>query len=77
MRKNSGRDEPVGQALRYLDRIRSGKALTAAGRPIPPCPDVPGFCYVLCDLTEEVVANCKILYDASTADPGSTWLLLL
>ena len=64
MKKGSSSDEPIGQALRYLDLVRSGKALTATGRPIHACPHVPGFCYVLCDLTEDVVRNCRVVYDA-------------
>lgn len=64
MKKGTDSDEPIGQALRYLDLVRSGKALTATGRPIPPCNHIPGFCYILCDLTEDVVRNCRVVYDA-------------
>ena len=49
--------DPIEQALGYLDRVRQGKVTTADGRPIPGSEHVPGFCYVLCDLTPSVVAT--------------------
>ena len=45
--------DPIEQTLGYLRRIRAGQMLTAAGRAIPNSPNVPGFCYVVCDLTPE------------------------
>jgi hypothetical protein len=51
--------DPIEQALGYLQRIRQGKVLTANGRPIPASQDIPGFCYVLCDLTESVRLRCE------------------
>lgn len=51
--------DPIEQALGYLQRIRQGKVLTANGRPIPASQDIPGFCYVLCDLTESVRQRCE------------------
>ena len=53
--------DPVEQALGYLERIRDGKVKTARGRPIPRSEDIPGFCYVLCDLTTSVQKRCKML----------------
>ena len=53
--------DPVEQALGYLERIRDGKVMTAGGRPIPRSEDIPGFCYVLCDLTTSVQKRCKML----------------
>ncbi|MHA7685914.1 hypothetical protein [Cupriavidus sp. PET2-C1] len=52
--------DPIEQALGYLQRIRDGKAKTAAGRQIPRSEDIPGFCYVLCDLTSSVEARGKM-----------------
>lgn len=52
--------DPIEQALGYLNRIRDGKATTPQGRPIPNSSDIPGYCYVLCDLTESVQNRCKL-----------------
>ena len=51
--------DPIDQALSYLDRIRDGQAKTASGLLIPNSRDVPGFCYILCDLTSTVLKRCK------------------
>jgi len=59
---------PVEQALGYLKRIRNGKVLTKTGRPIPNSEDVPGFCYVICDLTASVIDRCGILDLQITSD---------
>jgi hypothetical protein len=61
--------DPIEQALGYLDRIRQGKVTTATGRPIPESDAIPGFCYVLCDLTESVVKRCK-MHDAIRTSDG-------
>ena len=58
----------IEQALGYLERIRNGNALTAKGRPIPGSTDIPGYCYVLCDITSSVQRQCKILNLRVTAD---------
>ncbi|MCY4122239.1 MAG: ATP-binding protein, partial [Acidobacteria bacterium] len=55
--------DPVQQALQYLNRIRRGKVQTAEGRPIPNPDDVPGFCYVICDLTPTVKELCVLTHD--------------
>lgn len=60
--------DPVEQTLGYLDRIRSGGTKTATGRPIPHSEDIPGFCYVICDLTPSVVRRCKTLNLTVTSD---------
>ena len=52
--------DPIEQALNYLDRIRQGSVQTAQGRPIPASEDIPGFCYVICDLTPSIVKRCKV-----------------
>jgi len=60
MRKDAseGKD-PIQQCLDYVKRVRSGGILTAAGRPIPPSPNQPAFCYVLADLTPPMVSRCE------------------
>ncbi|EOW7023411.1 ATP-binding protein [Klebsiella pneumoniae] len=50
---------PIDQALSYLERIREGKVTTKSGRPIPSNNDIPGYCYVLCDLTESMHRRCR------------------
>ncbi|WP_433631577.1 ATP-binding protein [Chryseobacterium cucumeris] len=60
--------DPVEQALGYLKRIRSGKVLTKTGRPIPNSENIPGFCYVICDLTTSVIERCGILDLQITSD---------
>jgi hypothetical protein len=61
--------DPIEQALGYLDRIRQGRVQTANGRLIPGSDQIPGFCYVLCDLTPTVVQRCKI-HDAIRTSDG-------
>ena len=61
--------DPIEQALGYLDRIRQGKVQTASGRLIPGSEHIPGFCYVLCDLTDSVVQRCK-MHDAIRTSDG-------
>ena len=34
--------------------------MTAKGRPIRGAENVPGFCYVICDLTKSVEQRCKM-----------------
>lgn len=65
----SGEDkDPIEQALGYLDRIRTGQAMTASGRPIPRSEDIPGFCYVVCDITPSVERRCKMAQLKVTSD---------
>jgi hypothetical protein len=58
MREGEDKD-PIDQALSYLERIRDGKVTTISGRPIPGNNDIPGYCYVLCDLTESMHRRCR------------------
>ncbi|HCN51827.1 MAG TPA: ATP-binding protein [Chryseobacterium sp.] len=60
--------DPVEQALGYLKRIRDGKVLTKTGRPIPNSENIPGFCYVICDITPTVKERCEILDLQITSD---------
>lgn len=60
--------DPIEQALDYLDRIRQGKVTTAGGRPIPSSEHIPGFCYVICDITPTVEKRCRMHDAVSTSD---------
>lgn len=61
--------DPIEQALGYLNRIRDGVVKTASGRLIPDSSNIPGYCYVLCDLTPSVVQRCKF-HDATRTSDG-------
>lgn len=67
---SAGEDrDPVEQAIGYLNRIRNGKVFTKSGRPIPESEDIPGFCYVIADLTPSVKERCRVHHDfVETAD---------
>lgn len=52
--------DPIEQTLGYLRRIRAGEMTTASGRPIPNSPDVPAFCYVVCDMTPRMKERCEL-----------------
>ena len=64
-----GGGDPIEQALNYLDRIRKGTVQTAQGRPIPASEDIPGFCYVICDLTSTIEERCK-MHDLTRTSDG-------
>ena len=59
---------PIEQALLYLNNIRDGGVKTKLNRPIPQSRDIPGFCYVVCDLTETMINRCKLYSLHPTAD---------
>lgn len=50
--------DPISQALRYLKQVRDGNVTTAAGRPILGSGQIPGFCYVVADLTPTMRDRC-------------------
>ncbi len=62
--------DPIEQALDYLKRIRAGKVRTRAGRPIPASDHIPGYCYVLGDLTPSFVDRCRNIYDLTPTSDG-------
>ncbi len=66
--KSGEETDPIEQALGYLNRIRKGKVTTANGRPIPNSEDIPGFCYVICDLTRSIVERCEFFDLTVTSD---------
>ena len=51
--------DPIEQTLNYLNRVRSGKVTTVTGRPIPNSDNIPGYCYIVCDLTPKMTERCK------------------
>lgn len=57
--KSGETDNPIEQALGYLERIREGNATNPQGRPIPAPNDIPGFCYIICDITPTIKKCCK------------------
>ncbi len=60
--------DPIEQALGYLKRVRSGSVTTETGRPIPNSDDIPGFCYVICDITPTIKDRCDFLDLRVTSD---------
>lgn len=60
--------DPIAQCLGYLDRVRDGKVKTKSGQLIPPASTIPGYCYVICDLTETMINRCKMAGLTMTAD---------
>lgn len=64
------KDDPVQQALNYLHRVRTGKVTTADGRPIPRADTIPGFCYVICDISPFVRDRCLINHDLNVTSDG-------
>lgn len=51
--------DPIEQALGYLRRIRDGGVMTKTGRKIPNARDLPGYVYVIADLTDSMRARCE------------------
>ncbi|MDD5125113.1 ATP-binding protein, partial [Methylovulum sp.] len=66
--KSGEEKDPIEQALGYLNRIRKGQVTTANGRPIPNSEDIPGYCYVICDLTPSMVDRCEFHNLTITSD---------
>lgn len=51
--------DPIEQALGYLKRIRDGKVTTASGRLIPNSEAIPGYCYIIADITDSLKTRCE------------------
>lgn len=60
--------DPIEQALGYLKRIREGKVKTDSGRLIPDSQNIPGFCYVICDITDSIKERCNLFNLRVTSD---------
>lgn len=66
---NEGEDrDPIEQALEYIEKIREGRSKTDVGRPIPSSEAIPGFCYIVADLTPTLRKRCKIHALQMTSD---------
>jgi hypothetical protein len=53
------KSDPILQALDYLARLRQG-AVARGGRPIPNADRIPGFVYILADLTDSLRKCCRL-----------------
>jgi hypothetical protein len=62
------KDDPIMQCLGYLQRTRKGQVQTPDGRLIPNSQDIPGYCYVICDLTPTVIERCESFDLTVTSD---------
>jgi len=60
--------DPIEQALSYLEKIRKGTVQTASGRQIPDSEEIPGYCYIICDITPTMVTRCKLKGLTVTSD---------
>lgn len=58
--KDGVEKNPIDQCLDYLSRAREGKVKTIQGRPVMATEDIPGYCYVLCDLSDNMIKQCKL-----------------
>ncbi|HEY4544854.1 MAG TPA: hypothetical protein VIG90_00315 [Pedomonas sp.] len=72
MRNNyiAGKDEksdPIRQSLDYLARLRRGAA-TRRGRKIPNADRIPGFIYIVADLTDKMIECCHLFNLTRTYD---------
>jgi hypothetical protein len=61
--------DPIKQVLEYVELIRKGKIKTYLGRPIPQTETVPAFCYIICDITENMINLCRT-YDLKVTSDG-------
>jgi hypothetical protein len=52
--------DPIEQALGYLNKIRQGEVTTASGRIIPESKTIPGFCYIISDITPKIRERCEM-----------------
>ncbi|MBI9071399.1 MAG: sensor histidine kinase [Melioribacteraceae bacterium] len=66
--KQGEEKDPIEQALGYLKRVRNGKVTTASGRLIPNSETIPGFCYVIADITDSLKTRCETKSLQVTAD---------
>lgn len=67
--KDSEDKDPIQQCLGYLNRIRKGDVITSNGLNIPaPNDSIPGYCYVLADLTPKMIERCNMSGLKKTSD---------
>lgn len=66
---SDGEDKnPIQQALGYLKRLREGQVTTRQGRPIANADRLPGYVYVLADLTTKLKEQCNYASLTESAD---------
>ena len=66
--KAGSEDDPIEQALTYLQKIREGNVKTAFGRPINNASNIPGFCYIISDITPTVRKRAGFMGLTETPD---------
>ena len=57
MRSDS--NDPIDQTLNYIQKLREGQITTATGRPLGNADNVPGYCYIIADLTDSIRDRCR------------------
>jgi hypothetical protein len=62
------KDNPIEQALQYVEKIRNGGMSTKNGRPIPESKSTPAFCYILADMTPTMISRAKNASLSVTSD---------
>ncbi|WP_084559304.1 ATP-binding protein [Nitratidesulfovibrio termitidis] len=62
------KDNPIEQALLYVQKIRKGQVKTLEGRPIPQSEPIPAFCYILADLTPKMIERAALMALKPTSD---------
>ncbi|WP_164561572.1 ATP-binding protein [Nitratidesulfovibrio vulgaris] len=62
------KDNPIEQALLYVQKIREGNVKTSGGRLIPQSNSIPAFCYVLADLSPKMIDRAKMAGLKPTSD---------
>jgi hypothetical protein len=55
----SDEENPIRQVFDYIKRVRDGRAKDRAGRPMNVPEHVPFYCYVVCDLTPNMVEHAE------------------
>jgi hypothetical protein len=71
MRKNYPEDEnPFEQVIRYITKIRAGKALDRRGRPIIVNDNTPFYAYIICDPTEKLKYLAQNSFDYTPTPDG-------
>jgi hypothetical protein len=61
-------ENPFTQVAKYINDIREGKASTASGRPIPISPNLPFYCYIICDITPTLKEWARLFELQDTPD---------
>jgi len=61
-------ENPIDQSLSYIKKIRAGSCKTKDGLAIPKSEEIPGFCYIVADLTDSLKDQCANHGLIETAD---------